>query len=149
MYQSDCLLQNAPLMVVADAAALPTNSPSDIAAQLRKCPTGLQEEQLLQLSSRALACGYCLTAALAMEQLRGQMQQAEAWQWARQCSGAATSGEPCFKSLRVLAAACISFVSHELGRCATTECLGFRDTAADRCCRTPYSAPCAVGGLGA
>ena len=81
-------------MIVADAAALPANSPSDIAAQLRKCPTGLQEEQLLQLSRRALACGYSLTAALAMGQLSRQMQQAEAWQWARQCSGAATSVEP-------------------------------------------------------
>ena len=95
---SDCLLQNAPLMTVADAGALPINSPSDIVAQLKMCPNGLQEEQLLQLSSRGLACGYGLTAALAMEQLRGEMQQAEAWQWARQCSGAATSVESYFQS---------------------------------------------------
>ena len=105
LHRSDCLLQNAPLMMVAEAAALPTtSSPSDIAAQLRKCPTGLQEEQLLQLSSRALARGHCLTAALALEQLRGQLRQAEAWQWARQCSGAAIGVEPDFKCLGLLEA---------------------------------------------
>ena len=135
--------------MVADAAALPNNSPSDIAAQLKKCPIGLQEEQLLQLSSRAVASGYCLTAALAMEQLRGHLQQAEAWQWARQCSGAATSVEPCFKSLGMLSAACKGFASHELGRCATTELLGFPESVPllKGAVAPRAAAPCAMGGL--
>ena len=135
-------------MMVTDAAALPTTgSPSDITVQLRRCSNGLQQEQLLQLSSKALASGYGLTAALAMEQLRGQMQQAEAWLWARQCSGATTNVEPYFKSLGLPPAECKIFASHELGCFATTDLLGFHDPAPLlKGAAAPRAlAPCAVG----